>query len=218
MIIYKRDKNMQWNLDRIRFLYPPDDFTGAFANAKMQERHKANQDQKIKVLVEHLESHDNPLQAMSGLHHLDHLQFLQNNMEKFRQAEQLEETVLMLYYRKNTPFAAVGDYDEWKTLLTQCDPARLCRQGKPIPFATTTAFRGSVVGNPKGLSWTVNPAEASWFLERWQDKDLGGGTVFAMQITREEVLVYIEDEHRREVILRPEIAEDPSRVQEITHL
>jgi hypothetical protein len=218
MIIYKRDKNMQWKLDRIRFLYPPDDFTGAFANAKMQERHKANQEQKIKVLLEHLENHDKPLQAMSGLHPLDHLQFLHNNLEKFRQAEQLEEAVLMLFYRKNTPFAAVGDYDEWKALFLQCDPVRLGMRGKTIPFDHTTAFRGSVIGNPKGLSWTVNRAEAAWFLKRWQDKSLGGGTVFAMPITREEVLVYIEDEHRREVILRPEIAEDPARIQAITDL
>ena len=27
MTIYKIDKNIQWKLDQIRFLYPPDDFT-----------------------------------------------------------------------------------------------------------------------------------------------------------------------------------------------
>jgi hypothetical protein len=64
-----------------------------------------------------------------------------------------------------------------------------------------------MTGNPKGLSWTVNRQEAAWFLERWQDKNLGGGTVFAVEITRQDVLVYIEDEHRREVILLPEVSE-----------
>ncbi len=208
MILYKRDKNMQWKLDNIRFLYPPDDFTGTFANTKMQERHKANQDQKIKVILEHLEAKNNPLEAMQGLNPLDHLQFLQNNLEKFRHAGCLEKTVLLLYYRKNTPFATVGDHNEWKSLLAQCHPARLYEEGKPFPFDKTTAFRGSVTGNPKGLSWTVSREEATWFLERWKDKSLGGGTVFAMEITRQDVLVYIEDEHRREVILIPEVAEN----------
>jgi len=217
MIIYKRDKNMQWTLDNIRFLYPPDDFTGSFANAKMQERHKANQDQKIKVILEHLANQSDPLEAMQGLHPLDHLQFLHNNLEKFRQARCLEKTVLLLYYRKNTPFAAVGDYNEWKSLLAQCDPALIGKEGKPFPFDKTTAFRGSMTGNPKGLSWTVSQKEAAWFLERWKDKSLGGGTVFALEIARKDVLVYIEDEHRREVILVPEVAENAT-VVEITQL
>lgn len=217
MIIYKRDKNMQWKLDHVRFLYPPDDFTGTFANAKMQERHKANQEQKIQVLLDHLGSHDNPLEAMLGLHPLDHLQFLHNNLEGFRQAKCLEKTVLQLYYRKNTPFAAVGDYEEWKSLLAQCDPNRLRAEGKPFPFAKATAFRGSVIDNPKGLSWTVSREEAAWFLERWKDKSLGGGTVFARDIKREDVLVYVEDDHRREVILIPAVAENAD-VREIDHL
>jgi len=218
MILYKRDKNMQWKLDHIRFLFPPDDFTGSFANAKMQERHKANQDQKIKVILEHLEASTNPLEAMQGLNPLDHLQFLHNNLEKFRQTGCLEKTVLLLYYRKNTPFAAVGDYNEWKSLLAHCDPARLYQEGKPFPFDKTTAFRGSVTGNPKGLSWTVSREEAAWFLERWKDKSQGGGTIFAMEITRQDVLVYIEeDAHRREVILVPEVAEN-AVAREIDHL
>jgi hypothetical protein len=210
MILYKRDKNLQWNLDNIRFLYPPDDFTGTFANAKMQERHKANQDQKIQVILDHLERHDNPLEAMQGLHQLDHLRFLHNNLEKFRHAGCLEKTVLQLYYRKNTPFAAAGDYGEWKSLLAQCNPARLAAEGKPFPFDKITAYRGSMTGNPKGLSWTISREEAAWVLERWSDKSLGGGTVFALEITKQDVLVYIEDEHRREVILVPEIAESPA--------
>ncbi|MDK9709137.1 MAG: hypothetical protein OEL83_19005 [Desulforhopalus sp.] len=208
MIIYQRDKNMPWNLDRIRFLYPPDDFTGSFANAKMQERHKALQDQKIKVILDHLEGHSKPLEAMQGLHPLDHLQFLHNNLEKFRQAGDLEKTVLLLYLKKNTPFAAVGDYAEWKSLLLQCDPARLYAEGKPFPFQSTTAYRGSMTGNPLGLSWSVSREDVDWFLERWQDKSLGGGTIFAMEITKEDILLYKEDEKRQEVLLRPDVAEN----------
>lgn len=217
MIIYKKDKDIAWKLENIRFLYPPDDFTGTFGNAKMQERHKATQDQKVNVILEHLKCHDNPLEAMGGIHPLDHLQFLHNNLEIFRKFELLEKTVLQLYCRKNTPFAMVGDYNEWKSLLAQCDPARMYKEGKPVPFDKTTAYRGSITGNPKGLSWTVNREEAAWFLDRWKDKSLGGGSVFAMEITRQDVLVYIEERHRREVILLPEMA-DTSIGIEIDHL
>lgn len=217
MIIYKRDKNMLWKLDQIRFLYPPDDFTGSFANAKMQERHKAMQDVKVKAIIDHLEKHANPLEAMLGLHPLDHIQFLRNNLEMFREGQWLEKTVLLLYSRKNTPFAAVGDYEVWKSLLAECDPDRLAAEGTPFPHDRITAYRGSVTGNPKGLSWTINREEAAWFLERWQDKSLGGGTVYALEIARKDILVYILDEHRQEVILVPEVAET-AEVRVIEHL
>lgn len=217
MILYKRDKNMLWKLDHIRFLYPPDDFTGTFANAKMQERHKAMQEVKIKVLIDHLEKHSNPLEAMLGLHSLDHMQFLHNNLDMFRQAGCLEKTVLLLYYRKNTPFAAVGDYEEWKALFTECDSDRLAAEGSPFPHDRITAYRGSMTGNPKGLSWTISREEAAWFLNRWQDKSLGGGTVFALEISKKDVLVYIEDEKRKEVIIAPEIAES-GEIRAIEHL
>lgn len=217
MIIYKRDKNMLWKLDQIRFLYPPDDFTGSFANAKMQERHKAMQDVKVKAIIDHLEKHANPLEAMLGLHPLDHIQFLRNNLEMFREGQWLEKTVLLLYFRKNTPFAAVGDYEVWKSLLAECDPDRLAAEGTPFPHDRITAYRGSVTGNPKGLSWTINREEAAWFLERWQDKSLGGGTVYALEIARKDILVYILDEHRQEVILVPEVAET-AEVRVIEHL
>ena len=207
MIVYKRDKNLIWKLDHIHFLYPPDDFTGSFANARMQERHEAMQQEKVKELVDHLEKHTDPLEAMLGLHPLDHLQFLQNNLEQFRQAQRLEKAVLSLYFRKNTPFAAAGDYEVWKSLFAGCDRERLSAEGKPFPYERVTAYRGSVTDNPKGLSWTVSREEAAWFLSRWQDKSLGGGTVFALDITRQDILVYIEDGKKREVILKPEIAE-----------
>lgn len=208
MVIYERAKNLPWNLDGIRFLYPPDDFTGSFANAKMQERHRANQESKIKVLLDHLESHDDPMEAMCGLHPSDHLHFLQNNLDLFRKAGCLERAVLFLYLKKNTPFALVGTYEQWKELFLACDPSRLRGQGQPCPFSTTTAYRGSVTGNRRGLSWTISREEAGWFLKRWQDKELGGGTVFSLEITSNDVLIYIEDEHRREVILDPAVTEN----------
>ena len=217
MILYKRAKNMQWKLDHLRFLYPPDDFTGTFANAKMQERHKTIQEQKIQIILNHLESRDNPLEAMQGLHPLDHLQFLHNNLGKFKDGGCLEKTVLLLYCKNNTPFAAFGNFEEWKSLFIQCDPARLYDLGKPFPFDRTTAFHGSMTGNPKSLSWTISREETAWFLDRWQDKNLGGGTIFALEISRPDILVYTEDEQRREVILVPEVAEK-AVVQEIDSL
>lgn len=207
MVIYERTKSLPWNLEQIRFLYPPDDFTGSFANAKMQERHQASQEVKIKVLLDHLERHSDPLEAMCGLHPSDHLRFLHNNLELFKKAECFERALLLLYYKKNTPFALVGTYDEWKGLFLHCDRDRLRRQGQPCPFTSTTAYRGSVTGNRRGLSWTVSKEEARWVLNRWHDKNLGGGTVFAMDIEAKDVLVYIEDDHRREVIVDPLVTE-----------
>jgi hypothetical protein len=103
----------------------------------------------------------------------------------------------------------------WKALFTLCDPNRIYAEGKPFPHQRVTAYRGSVTGNPKGLSWTISHQEVAWILERWRDKSIGGGTVFALDITKEDILVYIEDDHRQEVILRPDFAEDaPVRIIE----
>lgn len=207
MTIYERGKNMLWNLDKIRFLHPPDDFLGSFQNEKMQARHKALQDQKIKELLTSLENEENPLQAMRILNPLEHIQFLLNNLELFKDNKCFEETVLLLYYRKNTPFVAIGDYTIWKFLLQSCDPDRLYNQGSPLPHDPVTAYRGSVTGIAKGLSWTISKDKAAWILDRWQDKELGGGTVFSLEITRKDIMVYIEDKVRQEVILVPEYSE-----------
>jgi hypothetical protein len=217
MIIYERGINMQWKLDKIRFLYPPDDFTGSFTNEKMQARHKAMQDQKIKELLHQLETAKNPIEAMRVLNPREHIQFLLNNLEQFKQQKCLEEAILLLYYRHNTPFTAAGDYDVWKSLLQSCDVTRLYEQGSPFPYEKVTAYRGSVTGVTRGLSWTVDQEKAAWFLDRWEDKELGGGTVFALEITREDILVYIEDKVRQEVILIPEVAET-AKVRPITSL
>ena len=217
MIIYERGRNMQWKLDKIRFLYPPDDFTGSFSNPIMQARHEAMQDQKIKDILRRLENEKNPLEAMRFLNPLEHVRFLLNNLEQFKEHKCLEKAVLLLYFRKNTPFVAFGDYEIWKFLFKACDPDRLYEHGSPFPYERTTAYRGSVTGLSKGLSWTVSQKNAAWILDRWQDKELGGGTVFSLEITRKDILVYIEDKDRQEVILVPEIAET-AKVSEITSL
>ncbi len=208
---------MQWNLDKIRFLYPPDDFTGSFSNDKMQARHKAMQDQKIKDLLSQLETADSPIEAMCVLNPREHIQFLLNNLDQFKQKKCLEEAILLLYYRKNTPFAAAGEYDVWKFLLKSCDANRLYEQGSPFPYEKVTAYRGSVTGITRGLSWTVSRENVAWVLDRWEDKELGGGTVFALEVTRKDILVYVEDKIRQEVILIPEVAE-AAKVCEITSL
>ena len=105
-ILYARGKNMKWNLSKIKFLYPPDNFIGSFANEKMQARHKALQDEKINNILKNLGAAENPLTAMQTLNNLDLIQFLLNNIEEFREHECLEETVLKLYCRQNSAFAS----------------------------------------------------------------------------------------------------------------
>jgi len=207
MTLYGVRKNMVWHLENIRFLHPPDDFTGTFSNEKMQARHKERQKHKINDIMSRLESEKHPVKAMRILDPREYIQFLLNNLDLFRQADCFEETVLSLFYRKNTPFALVGSYEVWKSLFECCDPEKIYLVGKPFPYKTITAYRGSATGIAKGLNWTVNKREVAWILERWQDKSLGGGTVFSLEITRDDILVYTEKDKRQEVILRPDIAE-----------
>lgn len=208
MALYTTDKSMPWNLDLIRFLYPPDDFLGSFNNEKMQARHKAMQDEKIKQILTNLENAENPIEAMRALHKLDHLQFLQNNVPGFKQADCFEEAVILLYHRKNGPFTPTDNYPIWEEMLNACSPERMEKVGSPFPATTMTAYRGSVTGRAKGLSWTVSQKKANWFLDRWKDKDMGGGTIFSLEISKEDVLYYTEGEDRHEVILFPYVLEN----------
>lgn len=208
---------MQWKLDKIRFLYPPDDFTGTFSNEKMQARHKALQEQKIKEILRQLEIEKDPIWAMRVLNPLEHIQFLLNNLDHFKETKSLEKAILSLYYHKNTPFAPAGDYEIWKFLINNCDRDRLYELGSPFPFDRVTVYRGSVTGLPRGLSWTVSREKTAWILDRWENKELGGGIVFELEITRKDILVYIEDKIRQEVLLLPERAET-AEVREITSL
>ncbi|SDO97778.1 hypothetical protein [Desulforhopalus singaporensis] len=197
-------KDTGWNLDNIRFLHPPDDFTGTFANEKMQQRHEEMQQVKIMEILARLTNENDPAAAMRILNPLEHVKFVINNLEQFKQAGLLEPTVLELYYRGNTPFVTSGDYDTWKMLLLRCDRELLARQGGTPPVAKLTGYRGSVTGIARGHSWTVDKNEVQWILNRWADKSLGGGTVFAIEVTVQDILVYLENEDRKEFILDPE--------------
>lgn len=198
---------MSWNLDKIRFLHPPDDFTGAFTNKQMQERHLAMQQKKILEINTRLENEKDPVKAMHVLNRLEHIRFVTNNLEKFKEERCLEEVVLLLYYHKNTPFASAGAFDTWKFLFENCDKKLLYQQGKPFEKESITAYRGSVTGIAKGFSWTIDKQKVAWILQRWEDKSLGGGTVFSQKIRKEQVLVYLEDEKMKEVIVSPALAE-----------
>ena len=108
---------MRWNVEDIAFLYRPDVFTGTFDNAKMQARHEQEVQRKLEALKTALDAETDPFEAMIILNNKDHLQFLLNNIEPFRDAGRFEEAVLALYGRLNAPFASGGDAAVWSDLF-----------------------------------------------------------------------------------------------------
>jgi hypothetical protein len=198
---------MIWNLDNIRFLHPPDDFMGAFTNKKMQARHKNLQEEKIRAITIGLETEHHPVKAMRILNKKEYVQFLTNNIDQFKNAGCFEKTVLGLYYEKNTPFASAGDFATWKFFFESCDRRLLYDQGIAVSKATVTAYRGSVTGISKGFSWTVDRQKVAWFLDRWGDKSMGGGTIFSLEVNRRDILVFLSDALKQEIIVTPELAE-----------
>lgn len=196
---------MQWKLDDIRFLHPPYDFTGTFTNDKMQERHKAMQDAKVKEIRKALATAAMPAEAMYVLNPSEHIKFIHNNVDKFKETDTLESTILRLYYEKNTPFAVAGIYDVWVLLFGLCDREKLLQQGAPFPTEGCVAYRGSLTGVSWGLSWTTDIKEAQWILNRWEDKEMGGGTVYSATIQPDDILIYVNNTKRQEVILKPEL-------------
>ena len=203
-ILYARGKNMKWNLSEIKFLYPPDNFIGSFANEKMQARHKALQDEKINDILKNLDAAVNPLTAMQTLNSLDHIQFLLNNIEAFREHKCLEETILKLYCRQNSAFASGGTYDIWHNLFLECDALRFYGLGAPFPDKEMLAYRGSIAGVEKGFCWTINQKKVDWFLERWRDKEQGGGTIFSTRVSRKNLLIYLKEKEMGELIVSPQ--------------
>ena len=203
----KKDQAMKWNLDNIRFLYPPDDFPGTFTNAMMQARHEAAQKKKVEQILDNLKKATTPVEAMNCLNRLSHLDFLLKNIDLFKEAGSFESTVLLLYYRKNTPFVGTDDLPTWIKLFELCDKQHLYQLGAPLTVNSLTVYRGSVTGISQGLSWTTSKKKAAWFLDRWRDTEMGGGTVFSLQVNREDILVQIVDKDREEVILKPEIVQ-----------
>lgn len=217
MIVYEKNHSMPWNLENIRFLFPPDDFTGSFSNTKMQERLKAIQKEKIRTLLTKLAQAADPHQAMRVLNPGDHIRFVINNMDAFCAHNQLESTVFQLFFLKNTPFVTAGDPAIWDMLFRKCSPEKSRALGAPLPAGAITAYRGSVTGITKAYCWTLSHEEAAWFLNRWQDKDLGGGTVYKTSLSADDTLFYRISEHRREVILLPSFL-DQMEPQIITEL
>jgi len=199
---------MRWNLENIRFLHPPYDFVGTFSNEHMQKRHRAMQEKKLEEINTNLESATTPVEAMNILEPSEYITFVKNNREHFEKDGSLEKTVLRLYYRKNSPFAPAGIHEEWVALFALCDRGNLMDLGKPFPQEGTTAYRGSLTGTEHGLSWTTDVKEAKWILNRWEDKEMGGGTVYSAHISYSDILIYFVDEKRQEILLKPERLRD----------
>ena len=198
---------MKWNLNKIKFLYPPDNFQGSFSNEIMQIKHKAMQEAKINAIIKNLKASDQALSAMKVLNPLDHIQFIFNNIEEFRAQKCLEEAVLKLYTKQNSSFESGGIFKVWHDLFRHCDRERFYSMGPSLPCRDILAFRGSVPGVAKGFSWTVNRKKIDWFTERWQDKSLGGGTIFSTLISRKDILVFLKDEEQAEIIVSPQFLE-----------
>jgi len=202
--LYARGKDMKWNLTKIKFLYPPDNFIGSFANEKMQAKHKALQNEKIDSILKNIAACESPLSAIQTLNSLDHIQFLLNNIEEFRKSTCLEETVLKLYRKQNSAFTSGGIYDIWHKLFLECDANRFYSLGSSFSDKEVLAFRGSIAGVEKGFSWTINTTTVDWFLERWRDKEQGGGTVFSTRVGRSDLLIYFDEKEKEELIVSPQ--------------
>ncbi len=194
---------MKWNLKKIQFLYPPDNFIGSFSNEKMRARHKALHDEKIGTILKNIAASPNPLTAMKTLNSLDHIQFLLNNIKEFKENDCLEETVLKLYCRENSAFTSGGIFDIWNSLFLQCDAKKLYSLGASFLDENVTVFRGSIAGVVKGFCWSTSKPKADWFLERWKDKELGGGTVYSTRISRKDLLISLKDTEKKELIVTP---------------
>lgn len=198
---------MKWNMAEIAYLYQPDVFTGTFDNEKMQARHEEQVFAKLNALKIAVESENDPLAAMRLLHKNDHLQFLQNNLQLFRESLRLEEAVLELYGKLNAPFSSGGDAALWNSLFLSCDRERLYTLGEPVTFSTATVYRGSVSGRKRSLSWTPDRQRAENFATRWQDTSLGGGELYEVDIKRDHVLIHRKLRHDKELILSPNFIE-----------
>jgi hypothetical protein len=195
---------MKWNFKDIVFLYPPDVFMGSFDNAKMQARHDELKLHKLIMLQQAVESEEDPLDAMMKLHRLDHIRFLKNNSQAFRDAERFEAAVIKLYTMTNSPFLSGGDPAVWNELFESCNREILYSLGAPFPFESATVYRISITGIEKGLSWTLSRKKIRSFEERWQEQGIGRGTIYALETTRKNVLIYLKDRQEEEVILDPQ--------------
>lgn len=209
-VLQLKPGGMQWNLTGIAFLYPPDVFTGAFDNEKLEAKHREEMTGKLDHLKTALAAEADPLRAMLILHKRDHLQFLCNNIEEFRLAGRLEEGLITLYTRLNTPFSSDGNADLWNELFKACDRRKLYEHGSPIPFSSATVYRGCLSGFQHSLIWTPERATAERIARKWQDPNLGGGTMYEVDVNKGDVLVFLKQRRGDELILAPEFIRSAS--------
>ena len=92
----------------------------------------------------------------------------------------------------------------WERLFTECDPAKLRSCGKPLPANVRTVYRGSVSGVIRSLAWTPDRKIMEKFAKRWEDPSLGGGELYEIGISPDNVLVYMQKGPEEIVILSPE--------------
>lgn len=200
----KNGKDMKWNTDNIIFLHQPEYFLGTFDNPKMQERHEKELERSLNALTTALADEPDPLKALLLLNRKDHIQFLLNNLEEFRRHNRLEETVMKLYGRDNGPFSSGGDRVLWEQLFDQCDKAKLRAHGKPCPAHIKRVYRGSISGFKTSLAWTPDQKIVEKFVHRWADPSMGGGKLYEVDISPEDVLIYMQKKHEEIVILSPD--------------
>lgn len=195
---------MEWNFQDIEFLHPPDVFVGSFDNEKMQARHDELKRNRLDTLKKAVQGTQDPLDAMLKLHKLDHIRFLLNNSQAFRDAGRFEAAVLELYTKTNSPFLCGGDFAVWNTLFESCERERLSALGDPFPLESAIVYRISVTGIERGLSWTLSRELVKRFEDRWQEQGIGRAKIYTVETTGKNVLIYLKGRHDEEVVLEPQ--------------
>jgi len=194
---------MEWNVEEVVFLHPPDVYTGSFDNAKMQARHERQMQDKFEQIKNAIQRETDPLKAMKILHVRDHLQFFVTIWCSFARPAGLRKRCLSCMAGSTDPFSSGGDAGVWNELFAVCDPGRLHALGEPVGFASATVYGGSVSGIKRSLSWTPDRQRAEGFAERWKDPSMGGGELCEVDIVKADVMVYLGHRHEDEVILKP---------------
>lgn len=196
---------MKWNVKNIAFLYQPDVFSGTFSSPQMQERHEKEVAEKLEALTTAVAKEPSPLKAMNLLHKKDRLQFLLNNTTAFTLAGDYEEAVLSIYLTDNGPFLSAGNAEQWNGLFNKCNKETLHNLGTSVTFERTTIYRGSVSGFQRSLCWTTEKKTAEYLLNRWSNDELSGGELFEAEISKDNVMVYLEDPREPILLLHPEM-------------
>jgi len=202
-VIHLKISKMKWNVRDLAFLYPPDVFTGAFDNDVLEKKHREEMQKKVDNIKSSMAAEDDPFVAMQILHKKDHLRFLRNNIDAFRQAKKLEKAVITLYTQLNTPFSSDGDANMWNELFEACDNKLLYDHGEPITFSSATIYRGSISGFQRSLIWTPDKITMERIAKRWEDPNLGGGHLFEVDVKKEDVLLFLKLKRGDEVIVSP---------------